>query len=108
MKTFRTLDLAIEFYDQVEALNISGPLRDQVIRSSASISQNLAEGNAKSSIKEKKRFYQIAYASLKESEVTLRLLKVPNATISQKADVLGACLYRLMHSKNITIKDARN
>jgi four helix bundle protein len=108
MKNFKTLDLAVEFFDLIEKLGVTGPLREQIIKSSSSISLNLAEGNAKYSVKEKRRFYQTAYASLKEAEVTLRLLKVNDSTVLQAADTLGANLYRLMHSKNLEVKDARN
>jgi four helix bundle protein len=53
MKTFRTLDLAIKFYEMVEQLGLSGPMRDQLSRASSSIALNLSEGNAKASEKEK-------------------------------------------------------
>ncbi len=55
MKTFRTLELAVEFCDKVDALDLKGHLRDQLVRAASSISLNLAEGNTKPSIKEKKR-----------------------------------------------------
>jgi len=47
MKTFRTLDLAVEFYNLTEKATASGHLRDQLLRASSLISLNLAEGNAK-------------------------------------------------------------
>ena len=68
MKSFRTLDLAIQFHDDVNQLKISGHLRDQILRASSSIALNLSEGNAKFSVKEKKRFFQMAYSSQKECQ----------------------------------------
>ncbi len=68
MKTFRTLVLSEKFYGLSEETDLRGNLRDQLLRASSSIALNLSEGNAKSSIKEKKRFYGIAYASLKECQ----------------------------------------
>ena len=56
MRNFRTLDLAIDFYEQAERLKITGHLRDQLLRAASSISLNLSEGNAKRSVKDKKRF----------------------------------------------------
>lgn len=75
MKTFRTLELSEKFYHQTETLKLNGNLRDQMTRASSSIALNLAEGNAKPSVKEKRRYYQTAYASLKECQSILRLAK---------------------------------
>jgi four helix bundle protein len=100
MKTFRTLDMAIDFYGQVENLKITGHLRDQLIRAAASIPLNLSEGNAKPSIKEKRRFYQTAYASLKESQTIFKMAKIDESnSIHATANHLGACLYKLIQSK---------
>ncbi len=68
MKTFRTLDLAVEFYGLVENLKMPSHLKEQLLRSSSSVPLNLAEGNAKFSYKDKKRIYQIAMGSLRESQ----------------------------------------
>lgn len=94
-KTFRTLELSEKFYHQTEDLKLTGNLRDQLTRASSSIALNLAEGNAKPSAKEKRRYYQTAYASLKECESILRLAKIENEEITKQADFLGACLYKL-------------
>ncbi len=94
-KTFKTLDLAIQFYDVTENIKLSGHLRDQLLRAASSIALNLSEGNAKPSVKEKKRYYQTAYASLKECETVFQLAKIKDAAIAKQADHLGACLYKL-------------
>jgi four helix bundle protein len=98
MKTFRTLELAVEFYELSEKSEVKGILRDQLLRAASSISLNLSEGNGKFSAKEKKRFYKIAYASLKESQTILRLAKVSDDEFLEKADHLGASLYKLIQS----------
>jgi four helix bundle protein len=98
MKTFRTLELAIQFHEYTEELKVTGHLRDQLLRASSSISLNLSEGNAKFTVKEKKRFYQIAYASLKECQTILRLIKNSDVELDKKADHLGASIYKLMKS----------
>ncbi len=107
MKTFRTLDLAIEFYAQVEKLQITGHLRDQILRAASSVSLNLSEGNAKRSVKEKKRFYQIAYGSIQECKVILKLAKVEDKKINDMADKLGAWIYNLLKSE-ITSLEFKN
>lgn len=99
MKTFRTLELAIEFHELAVNLKVSGHLRDQLLRAASSIPLNLSEGNAKYSVKEKKRFYQTAYASLKECQTILKMAKPDDAKAHATADHLGACLYKLLESK---------
>jgi four helix bundle protein len=99
MKTFRTLELAIEFYDLIQPIQVTGHLRDQLLRAGSSISLNLSEGNARPSPNEKKRFYKIAYGSLKECQTIFRLLKIQDETLEKKADHLGASIYKLMNSK---------
>lgn len=99
MRTFRTLDLAIEFYDRVEAAKVQGHLRDQLLRACSSISLNLSEGNAKRSAKEKKRFYQTSYASLQECKTILKLAKCEDDKLVDEADKLGAWLYKLLKSE---------
>jgi four helix bundle protein len=94
-KNFRTFDIAIQFHDKTERLKLSGHLKDQLLRASSSIALNLSEGNAKPSVKEKKRYYQTAYASLKECETIFQLAKIEDENLLKDADHLGACLYKL-------------
>ena len=64
MKSFKTLELAITFYEQTQEIKISGNLKDQLHRASSSIALNLSEGNAKASKNDKRHFFQTAYGSL--------------------------------------------
>lgn len=98
MKTFRTLDLAVEFYGKVENLKVPSHLKDQLLRASSSVSLNLAEGNAKFSYRDKKRIYQIAMGSLRETQTILKLAKIDDLDILNAADRLGASLYKLLKS----------
>ncbi len=106
MKTFRTLDLAEKFYHLSEEADIKGNLRDQLLRASSSIVLNSAEGNAKPSVKEKKRFYKIAYASLKECQAILRLAKMQESKSYEVADHLGASLWKLLNSEISSIQNS--
>ncbi|MCB0378992.1 MAG: four helix bundle protein [Bdellovibrionales bacterium] len=99
MKNFRTLDLAVEFYQQVAKLELKGNLRDQIERAASSISLNLSEGNAKRTDKEKKRYYHTAYASCQECKTILKLAKLDQSETADLADKLGAYLYNLLKSE---------
>lgn len=99
MKTFRTLELAIEFYEKAERLEIKGNLRDQLLRASSSISLNLSEGNAKRTVAEKKRYYHMAYPSVQECKTILKLAKVTDERIADVADKLGAWIFNLLKSE---------
>lgn len=98
MKNFRTLELSKEFYQDCEQLGLKGNFRDQLLRAASSISLNLSEGNAKRTVPEKKRFFQIAYASTQECKTILELAKVTDAKTIDNADKLGAWTYNLMKS----------
>lgn len=96
MKSFRTLELAIDFYKQCQKLNLPKHLRDQLDRAASSVSLNLAEGNAKFSYKDKSRIYQIANGSLRECQVILRLADVQDAKTLAISNHLGISMHRLV------------
>jgi len=98
VKTFKTLELAIEFYRSCEDSELKGNLKDQLLRASSSIALNLSEGNAKHTVKEKKRFYNMAYASQKECQTILRLYSGNCQDLEHEADRIGAHLFRLLDS----------
>jgi four helix bundle protein len=98
MTSFKTLDLAIEFYDQILEIKVTGNLKDQLHRAASSISLNLSEGNAKGSANEKRHFFQTSYASLRECQTILKLLKETESKAFKTSDQLGAYLYRLVNS----------
>jgi len=98
MKTFITLDVAIEFYEQSEKSDLKGNLRDQLLRAASSIALNLSEGNAKRTVPEKKRYYQMAYASTQECKTILKLAKISDEQMLNTIDKLGAWIFNLLKS----------
>lgn len=95
MTKFRTLELATEYYQLGKAVKLSSPLRDQFLRSASSVPLNLAEGNAKSSRKDRLRIFEIAYGSFRESQTILELERVKSPELLKVGDQLGASLYKL-------------
>lgn len=61
-----------------------------------SIPLNLAEGSGKGTMKDKRRFYFIALGSFREVECMIELFEMKD--LKEKANVLGAHLFRLCHS----------
>ena len=98
MSSFRTLDLAKEYYRITHTLKFSSHLKDQFLRSCSSVALNLSEGNAKMSNKEKFRFYEIAHGSFRESVTILDLEQIQDSEVRQVADRLGVSLYKLTRS----------
>jgi four helix bundle protein len=104
MKTFRTLELAIQFNDLASEVKPAAHLRDQLLRAASSLALNLAEGNAKASERDKKRFYQMAYGSLRECQTIFRLAHIQDAKLDGLTDHLAASIYKLIQSKIIKEK----
>ena len=86
MTTFRTYELAVEVYRECEMLDLKGELKSQLKRATSSAVLNLAEGAAKPTKADKKRFYANAYGSIRETQAILRLA---NTGPFDKADRLG-------------------
>ena len=87
MKDFKKLQiwqLGMEIVDKVYVIVPSLPtdekfgIRSQLTRASISIPANIAEGNAKRSEKDKKRFAEIALGSAFELETHLLIIKKRN------------------------------
>ena len=99
MQNFRTYDLALEFHTKVtkaiETKKIRGHMKDQMERALLSIPLNLTEGAARTSPKERKRFYTIALGSFREVQCLIKITKM--IELEAQADKLGAHLYRLSH-----------
>lgn len=93
LKNFRTHSLAVEFYKECKKVNLPAYAKDQLRRAAFSVALNLAEGAARSGLKDRVRFYNISLASLREVQSVIKLEDLKH--LEQKADFLGACLYKL-------------
>ena len=60
MQKFKTYKLALKFYHDSQKLSLCSPLKDQFKRAASSIVLNLAEGSAKPTAKDRKKFYYIS------------------------------------------------
>ncbi len=96
MQNFRTLDLAIAFYHQSQALGLRGTLRDQLQRAALSIPLNLCEARGKPTRKDQLRFFHIAMGSVRESQGLLKIAGFESSECFGTLDRVGASLYRLI------------
>ena len=93
MKNFRCYQLAKDLYRACKETPLRGTQRDQLLRASLSVCLNLAEGSAKQTTKERRRFYFIALGSQREVHALLDLEN--QHQIIDQSDHLGASLYKL-------------
>ena len=93
MQKFKTYQLAIQFYRNCKILNLKEPLRNQFQRAVLSIVLNLAEGTAKPTAKDRRKFYRISLGSLRETQAMLDI--IGHIELIKEADKLGAYLYKL-------------
>jgi four helix bundle protein len=91
-------DLALELYQQCKEIRLPHHLKDQLMRAAASVCLNLGEGSAKSTPKERLRFYGIALASCREVQTVIAMETTALKSLSEPADRLGAHLYKLCRS----------
>ena len=94
LENFRTYQLARSFYFNCRGLKMKGHCKDQFDRALLSIVLNLAEGSGKLTAKDKRRFYAIAFGSLREVQALLDLNGYDRAL--KLSDPLAASLYRLI------------
>ena len=97
LKNFRTYQLSLELYHGCEAVQAPHYLRDQLLRAALSAVLNTAEGAAKPTDKDRRRFFAISHGSCREVQALIQVLKLKD--LESTADQLGACLYRLVHPK---------
>ena len=98
MKNFRTYQIAVAFYQLASAETLPKHLKDQLVRASSSIALNPAEGAARYGRKDQKKFFNIAFASLRECQAILDLHRIEKPEIRESADKLGAHIYKLIRT----------
>ena len=93
MKNFRTYQIALKFYKNSKNFYLKEPLNNQFKRAILSIVLNLAEGNAKPTAKDRRRYYRTSLGSLREVQAILDIIN--NQKLISEANILGGYLYKL-------------
>ena len=94
MKNFRCYQLAKSQYLSIRKIKLPRYQADQIQRASLSVCLNLAEGSAKASVKDRRRFYEMALASHREVQALIDL--IPLTEQAGIADTLGGGLFKLV------------
>ena len=95
MSSLRVYELAKEFYWMVVALKLPPELSSQLRRAAVSVINNTKEGSARRTWPDRRRFYDIAFASAKECQGILDTGRVRDPVVLDRSDHLGACLYKM-------------
>ena len=97
-KSFRTYNLAVDFYKECQNLKVRGAMRNQLDRAALSVPLNLAEGRGRRTLKDQQHFFQIAYGSARECKAILDLVTPSPNNLTEMADSLCAHIYRLIQN----------
>jgi len=98
LKNFVSYQIALQLYAAQKSLSCAAHLKSQLERAAASVALNLAEGNARRTPRERKRFFEIAYASARECQACLALAETTSGPAHALADRVGGAIYRLMRA----------
>ena len=99
MRTFRTYNLARDFYRTVAPLKLVRPLRDQLHRAAASAALNLAEGYGRQTLADQRRFFAMALGSIRECQAVFDLAQEAlGPDLHDQLDHLAASAWRLVHA----------
>ena len=96
MKNFRTLTLAVDFYQQTSCQTLPAHLRSQLQRAASSIALNLAEGRGRHGRNDQLRFFHIAMGSVRECQAILTLAQLTDTKAWTTLDLLAAHLHKLI------------
>src|SRR6185312_5683336 len=94
LKNFRCYQMAKEIHKICEELPVKGEVKSQLNRATLSIVLNLAEGSGKFEKNDQRRFFKIAFASIRETQAILDVLAAHE--VATKTDTLAAATWRLI------------
>ncbi len=94
LANFRCYQIAKEVFADCEKLPLKGEIKSQLNRAALSIVLNLAEGSGKFEKNDQRRFFKIAFGSIREVQAILDLIK--NDEILVKVDRLAASTWCLI------------
>ena len=100
LQSFRSYQLAVQFYRLAQGQRAPRHLRDQLLRAASSAVLNLSEGSAKRSSADRRRFYEIGLGSIRECEAIVELLHPSSTLLAEPIDKLARHVYKLCQALN--------
>ena len=98
----RVYHLAVEFYQEAKTVKLPYFLKDQLRRAALSIALNLSEATGKSSMRDRKRFYEVAFGSIRECHSILHIeSRALNKSRKDLLDHLAAATHKLIHNSRL-------
>lgn len=89
----RSYELAVAFYRLAAIQKLPYFLKEQFLRAASSIALNLAEGSAKPTRNDRRKFYYIALGSVRECEAVIALASLDS--LAEPMDKLARHVCRL-------------
>ena len=96
LKDFRIYVAAIQFYQLCKPLRLPPHAKDQLLRASSSVGNNIGEGYGRIGERDKKRFYRIALGSVRECATIFAQEQIADPSLLDLLDLLGGGLYKLV------------
>ena len=96
LQNFRAFQLAHQFHREAKKRNLRGELRDQLERAALSVMLNLAEGSGKESAKDRRRFYSMAFGSVREIQAICLIIE--DEALAKSIDQVAAHVYKLVRA----------
>lgn len=84
----------MSLYKNIKKQKVNLIVRNQLLRAGLSIVLNLAEGNNRLTSKDRKKFFNIAFTSLREVQAIIDIESLE--PIKEEADILAAHIYKLI------------
>jgi len=112
-KNLKVWKMAMEFVTKIYELTKNFPkeeiysLTSQIKRSAVSIPSNIAEGSARSSINERRRFYEISRSSLVELDTQLEIALILNYCCQEDIDEISKQMNHLFALISKLIKSTK-
>ena len=100
MKNFKTYQKALLLYKLIEKERFPYFLKDQVLRAASSIVLNLAEGSAKMTDRDQKKFYFISLGSLKETKAICEIQGIKTTSLLDVLNEVQAMVWGLIKSRS--------
>jgi four helix bundle protein len=88
----------LENVREAKTIQLPAFLKNQLLRAASSVALNLQEGNGRSSRSERRNYFNIAYASMRETQAVIQLEPQACKKIANLSDRLAAHLYCLRRS----------